>query len=339
MSALYSSNNFRYYAGLSFLLIVALICAFISVFLGSRDIESEVTWQALIHFDSQNSEHLIVHYLRLPRAMLAIVVGFAIGAAGVIMQTLTRNPLADPGLLGVNAGATLAVVIAIAFFGMTDVVHYMWFSILGAMLAGLLIYFLAGLGSGVNPVKVVLSGIALSVILLSLTQIITVNSQDEAFNQFRHWAVGSLQGRGFDVLYAVSVLVFIGIVYSLFLSKELDTVSLGRDVSQSLGVNHTSIWVRASVAITVLAGAATAAVGPLSFIGLTAPHIARFLVGTKHRWLLPYSMVISAALISVADVLGKVVVAPDEISVGIMTALLGGPIFVLLVRRWKISEL
>ena len=339
MKASSSHRDSFYYTGLFFLLVVALVCAFTSVFFGSRDIEPEVTWQALIQYSPQNSEHLIVHHLRLPRALLAIVVGLAIGGAGVLMQTLTRNPLAEPGLLGVNSGATLAVVIAIAFFGITDVHYYMWFSILGAMLAGGIIYLLAGLNGGVNPVKVVLSGIALSVILLSITQIITVNSQEEAFNQFRHWVVGSLQGRGFDVLYPISGLVFLGLIYTMFLIRELNTVSLGRDISQSLGINHTSVWIRASLSITVLAGAATAASGPLSFVGLTAPHIARFWVGTEHKWLLPYSMMIAAVLVSIADILGKVLVAPDEISVGIMTALLGGPIFVILVRRWRMTEL
>lgn len=339
MSVLNQHKASTYYWGLIALFLAAIICAFIGIFFGSRDIAPEATWQALTHYSPSDSEHLIVHHLRLPRAMLAIVVGLAIGAAGVLMQTLTRNPLAEPGLLGVNSGATFAVVIAIAVFGLTDIHHYMWFSFLGAGTAGVVIYSLAGLSRGINPVKVVLSGIALSVILLSLTQIITVNSQEEAFNQFRHWAIGSLQGRGYDVLYPITFVVFIGLIYTMFLAKELNTISLGRDISQSLGVNQTSVWIRSSVAIIVLAGAATAAVGPLNFIGLTAPHIARFFVGTEHKWLLPYSMIISALLISVADTVGKILVSPDEISVGIMTALLGGPIFVLLVRRWRITEL
>ena len=334
-----SGSTFSRYLGLIILIILCLIVAFISVFLGSREIAPETTLQSFTEFSSINSEHLIVQHLRLPRAMLAIIVGLAIGGAGVLMQTLTRNPLADPGLLGVNSGATLGVVVAIAAFGFTSIEHYMWFSIFGAMIAGDSIYLLSGLNSGVNPVRVVLSGIALSVILLSLTQIITVNSNEETFGQFRHWAVGSLQGRGDDVLYPISILVFVGIAFSMLLTKELNTIALGRDIGQSLGVNHTIIWLKCSLVITILSGAATAAVGPLSFIGLTAPHIARFLVGSDHRWLLPYSMAISAAMISIADIVGKIIVAPDEISVGIMTALLGGPMFVYIVRRWKITEL
>lgn len=331
--------NTRRVIGLLLLLALAVACGFTSVFIGSREIASEVTWQALTHFSPSNTEHLIVHHLRLPRAMLAIVVGLATGCAGVLMQTLTRNPLADPGLLGVNSGATLAVVIAIALFGLTDIHHYMLFSILGAIAAGAFIYLLSGLSKEVNPVRVVLSGIALSVILLALTQIITVNSHEDAFDQFRHWAVGSLQGRGFDILYPVTIVVAIGITFSMLLTRELNTVSLGRDIGQTLGVNNTSVWLKCSLAITVLAGASTAAIGPLSFVGLTSPHIARYMVGSDHKWLIPYSMAVAAVMISVADIFGKIVVAPDEISVGIMTALLGGPMFVFIVRRWKIAEL
>lgn len=329
----------RLWLGLLSLIALAGISAMLSVFVGSRDIPVSATWQALFHFSSTNTEHLIVHHLRLPRAMLACVVGCAMGTAGALMQTLTRNPLADPGLLGVNAGATLAVVCAIAFWGLSDVTDYMWFSIAGAMGAGSLTYLLAGMDKGVNPVKVVLSGMALSVILLAMTTIITVNSQDEAFNQYRHWAVGSLQGRGFDVLYPVALLTLVGLLVSMSLVRELNTFALGQEVSLSLGIHQQSVLWRCAIAITVLCGAATAAVGPLSFVGLTAPHIARFFVGTHHRWLLLYSMLIAAALVSLADVVGKLIVAPDEISVGIMTALLGAPVFVWLVKRWKMVEL
>lgn len=324
---------------LCFLLLFTISTAFLSIFVGSRDIVPTTTWQALTAFDSSDSLHLIVHHLRIPRAILAIVVGLAMGGAGAIIQTLTRNPLADPGLLGVNSGATLGVVIAIAAFGFTDIQHYMWFSILGAMVAGVIIYFLAGLSQDVHPIRVVLSGMALSVILLALTQLITVNSNEATFGQFRHWVVGSLQGRGFDIVLPITVMVCLGLMYSMLLTKALNTLALGRELSQSLGINHTHVWLSSALAITLLSGAATAAVGPLSFIGLTAPHIARFLVGSDHRWLLPYSMVVSALMIAVADMVGKMIIAPDEVSVGIMSALLGGPMFVFLVRKWKMAEL
>lgn len=325
--------------GILALVVMLLASACLSVFVGTRFVPPSVTWQALTAFDASNSEHLLVQYLRIPRTLLAMVVGGALGVAGAIMQALTRNPLADPGILGVNAGATLAIVSAIALFGMTDVYSYMWFGLLGASVAGVAVYGLAGLRHGINPVRVVLAGSALSVVLLALTHIVTVNSDQEVFNQFRHWAVGSLQGRGYDVLWPVTLLVAAGVLVAMLLRQALNTVSLGQDLGQALGANPQRIWCFASAAIIVLSGAATSAAGPLSFVGLTAPHLARFLVGPDHRWLLPYSLLIAAWLTVSADILGRLIGYPDEISVGIMVALIGGPFFVVLVRKWKIAQL
>lgn len=325
--------------GLLVLMLLLLLCAALSIFIGTRFVAPAVTWQALTAFEPTNSEHLLVHYLRVPRTLLAMVVGSALGVAGAMMQALTRNPLADPGILGVNAGATVAIVSAIALFGITDVFGYMWFGLLGALVAGGAVYVLAGLRRGINPVRVVLAGSALSVVLLALTHIITVNSEQEVFDQFRHWAVGSLQGRGYDVLWPVSLLVGLGIAVSFALRQALNTVSLGQELGEALGADPQRIWLLASAVIIVLSGAVTSAAGPLSFVGLTAPHLARFVIGPDHRWLLPYSLLIAALLTLAADILGRVVGYPDEISVGIMVALIGGPFFVVLVRKWKIAQL
>lgn len=325
--------------GLLVLMLLLLLCAALSIFIGTRFVAPAVTWQAITAFEPTNSEHLLVHYLRVPRTLLAMVVGSALGVAGAMMQALTRNPLADPGILGVNAGATVAIVSAIALFGITDVFGYMWFGLLGALVAGGAVYVLAGLRRGINPVRVVLAGSALSVVLLALTHIITVNSEQEVFDQFRHWAVGSLQGRGYDVLWPVSLLVGLGIAVSFALRQALNTVSLGQELGEALGADPQRIWLLASAVIIVLSGAATSAAGPLSFVGLTAPHLARFVIGPDHRWLLPYSLLIAALLTLAADILGRVVGYPDEISVGIMVALIGGPFFVVLVRKWKIAQL
>lgn len=306
-----------------------------SLFIGTRSIPVAVTWQSLVNFDPASSEHLLVRYLRVPRTLLAIVVGCALGAAGAIMQALTRNPLADPGILGVNAGATLASVAAIAFLGLTDITDYMGFGLAGAALVGSAVSLLGG----VNPGRMVLAGAALSIVLLALTQIITVNSDEAIFNQFRHWAVGSLQGRGYAVLWPVSQLVAVGLLLALTLARALDTVALGSDTGRSLGVNLTQMWWLAALAIVILTGAATAAAGPIGFVGLTAPHFARLITGPDHRWLLPYSMLFSAILMLAADILGRVVGYPGEISVGIMVALIGGPFFVVLVKRWRVVQL
>lgn len=310
-----------------------------STFVGTHYISPAVTLDAIFSFDPTNSDHLLVVHLRIPRTLLALVVGGALGVAGVIMQGLTRNPLADPGILGVNAGATVAVVSAMAFLGIQDMGYVMWFGLLGAAIAGTGVFFLAGVNKGVNPVRVVLAGTALSVVLLALTHMITINSNEMVFDQYRHWSVGSFQGRGYDVLIPASMLIVIGLAIAFSLSKALDTVSLGEDIGHALGVNPVRIWCFASIAIVILAGASTAAAGPISFVGLTAPHIARMIAGPDHKWLMPFSLLIASILAVVADVLGRIVGYPNEISVGIMIALIGGPFFVFLVKRWKISLL
>ncbi|GHW99869.1 ferric vibriobactin ABC transporter, permease protein [Vibrio cholerae] len=322
------------------LMLVALMGLTISsVFVGSRDIPYAVTFDALFHFDEQNTQHLLVHYLRVPRTGLAILVGAALGAAGVIMQAITRNPLADPGILGVNAGAILMVVIGIAGFGLTDMLHYLWFGLFGAAATSVGVYLLAGINQSPNPVRVVLAGAAMTVVLLSMTHLIMLNSAQEVFNQFRHWSVGSLQGRGYEVLLPTSVFVLLGLIAAILLARGLDTVVLGHDAGKALGVNPLWIWISSAAVVTLLAGTATAAAGPISFLGLAAPHLARLWVGAEHRRLLPYSMLLGALLLLGADLAGRLIGSNDEISAGIMVALIGGPVFVLLVRRWKLSHL
>ncbi|HGE6066454.1 TPA: FecCD family ABC transporter permease [Vibrio cholerae] len=322
------------------LMLVALMGLTISsVFVGSRDIPYAVTFDALFHFDEQNTQHLLVHYLRVPRTGLAILVGAALGAAGVIMQAMTRNPLADPGIFGVNAGAILMVVIGIAGFGLTDMLHYLWFGLFGAAATSVGVYLLAGINQSPNPVRVVLAGAAMTVVLLSMTHLIMLNSAQEVFNQFRHWSVGSLQGRGYEVLLPTSVFVLLGLIAAILLARGLDTVVLGHDAGKALGVNPLWIWITSAAVVTLLAGTATAAAGPISFLGLTAPHLARLWVDAEHRRLLPYSMLLGALLLLGADLAGRLIGSNDEISAGIMVALIGGPVFVLLVRRWKLSHL
>ncbi len=322
------------------LMLVALMGLTISsVFVGSRDIPYAVTFDALFHFDEQNTQHLLVHYLRVPRTGLAILVGAALGAAGVIMQAMTRNPLADPGILGVNAGAILMVVIGIAGFGLTDMLHYLWFGLFGAAATSVGVYLLAGINQSPNPVRVVLAGAAMTVVLLSMTHLIMLNSAQEVFNQFRHWSIGSLQGRGYEVLLPTSVFVLLGLIAAVLLARGLDTVVLGHDAGKALGANPLWIWIASAAVVTLLAGTATAAAGPISFLGLTAPHLARLWVGAEHRRLLPYSMLLGALLLLGADLAGRLIGSNDEISAGIMVALIGGPVFVLLVRRWKLSHL
>ena len=323
------------------LLCVLVLAALVplSLYLGSRPIPLAVAWDALWHFDPADNQHLLVRHLRIPRTLGAILVGCALGVAGAMMQALTRNPLADPGILGVNGGAAVGIVVAIAFLGITDVSGYMGFGLVGAALAGIGVGLLGGVRQGIDPVRLVLAGAALSVVLLALTQIIIINSDEVVFDQFRHWAVGSLRGRGMMDLVPVAVLTAVGLGLAFALARSLDAVAMGNDLGRSLGASPGRVWGFSALAIVLLAGAATAAAGPISFIGLTAPHVARSIVGPDHRWVIPYAMLLSAILMLAADCLGRVVAHPDEIGVGIMVALIGGPFFVALARRRRLVQL
>ncbi|MFT4248073.1 MAG: iron ABC transporter permease [Pseudomonas sp.] len=307
--------------------------------MGTRAIPLAVTWDALHAFDPANSDHLLVRLLRVPRTLIAVVVGAALGAAGAVMQALTRNPLADPGLLGVNAGAASAIVVAVAFFGVADVSGYLWFGLLGAALAGVGVYLLGGARRGIDPVRLVLAGVALTVVLQAATQLILLNSDDAVFDQYRHWSVGSLQGRGMEVLAPVTLATALGVALALALARALDAVMLGEELGHALGAHPGRVWSLAMLAVVILCSAATAAAGPLGFLGLAAPHLARRVVGPGHRWLIPYSMLVAAVGLLAADILGRIIAPPREIGVGIMAALIGAPFFVALARRRRIAHL
>lgn len=311
----------------------------LSTLIGTHDIAPAVVWQALTHFDPTQSDHLLIRYLRLPRALLAILIGAGLATAGVIMQALTRNPLADPGILGVNAGASVAVASGIAMLGITAPVGLLIFGMTGAAVTGLVVLLLSSLRLGGDPVRVVLAGTAISAVLLAVTHIITLNSQEQVFDQFRHWAVGALQGRGHSILLPLAMPMLAGLVIAQLLGHSLDTLVLGRELGRALGVHVQRTWLTAALVVTLLTGAATAAAGPIAFIGLTAPHMARFMVGPGHPRLLPHAMLIGAVLMLVADTLGRRIAHPGEVSVGIMIALIGGPFLVVLARRRSLVQL
>lgn len=325
--------------GIVALAIALVCCVFISAGIGTLNISPTTTWNAIFSFDPANNEHLIVVHQRIPRALLGIVVGLCLGVAGAVMQALTRNPLAEPGILGVNAGAAVAIAAGISFFGITDASGYMWLGIIGAAVAGVAVYMLGGVRKGTNPVRLVLAGAAISVVLGALTQLVLVNSIDQVFDHYRHWMVGSLAGRGYEVLGSVSILAAIGLIMAMALARSLDSAMLGEDLSRALGGSPGHVWALAGLVVIVLAGAATAGAGPIAFLGLAAPHLARLIAGVDHRWVLPYSGLLAAVLIVFADTLGRMIPQHGEVSVGIMVALLGGPFFIILVRRRRMVQL
>lgn len=316
-----------------------IVVSVIGFGIGSHPITPDQVVQALTEYDPAKNEHLIVMASRLPRTVLGILVGAALGMAGALMQSLTRNPLADPGILGVNAGASLLVVIAIAYLGITSVDGYIWFAFLGAGLAAVLVFALGSAHrSGATPVRFALAGTAVAIAIGAVTQMILI-SNETAFQYFRFWSVGSLQGRGFDVILATLPFLTIGLAVALFLARPLDALALGDAAARSLGTPVPAVRATTALAVVLLAGGATAAAGPIGFIGLAAAHIVRQIVGNSHRWLLPCSIVVGAGLLVTADVVGRALVAPADLQSGIAAALLGSPLFIVLVRSRRVASL
>ena len=312
--------------------------ALASLAIGAKEIPLPEVWSAVVGPTGTEND-IVVRSLRAPRTALGIAVGIALGMAGALMQGHTRNPLAEPGLLGVSAGAAFLVVLGIYAFGVTGLQGYVWFAFAGAFGASVLVFLLGSVSrDGATPVTLALAGVAVSALLGALTSaMVLVDSQ--TLDQYRFWAVGSLAGRDVDVAVQVAPFLLAGVLLALVNAPGLNLLSLGEDVARGLGVHLTATRWTGLAAITLLTGAATAACGPIAFVGLVVPHICRVLTGPDHRWLVPASGLAGAVLLLVADVVGRVVVRPGELQVGIVLALVGAPFFVLLVRRRKLVSL
>ncbi len=273
---------------------------------------------------------------RVPRTLLALVVGAALGLSGAVMQGVTRNPLADPGILGVTSGAALFVVCGIAFFSLLSPTAYVWVAVVGAAVSATFVYAVGSLGrGGATPLKLALAGAACSAAFSSLVSAILLPRID-VMNVFRFWQVGGVGGAGYDDLRLVAPFLVVGAVVSLAGARGLDALALGDDVAAGLGERVALTRLGAAAGAVVLCGAATAVAGPIAFVGLVVPHVCRLTVGPEHRWLLPASAVVGAALLTAADVVGRLVARPEEIDVGIVTALVGAPAFIVLVRRLRV---
>lgn len=310
-----------------------------SLAVGARSIPLGTVVDALTAYDPTNTDQLVVVTSRLPRTVLGLLVGAALGLAGGVMQGVTRNPLADPGILGVNGGAALAVVVGISVLGVGSVSGYVWFAFLCAAVASVLVYSVAALGrEGATPVKLALAGAAATALFSAVTTALLLSDQ-QTFDQFRFWQVGSLNGRGLDVAVRVLPFLVVGGVLALVLGLSLNTLALGDDVARGLGARVGLVRGASALAVVLLCGGATAAAGPVGFVGLTVPHVARALVGTDHRRVLPVSMLLAPVLLLAADVLGRVVARPGEVQVAIVTAVLGAPVFVAVVRRHRLAGL
>jgi ABC-type Fe3+-siderophore transport system permease subunit len=319
--------------GLLLLLLLVVVAAGASLAIGTRSIGLGEVWRALLDPSLGTEEAAIVRGLRAPRTAIGLLAGLALGTAGALMQGHTRNPLGDPGLLGVTAGASLAVVLAISVLGVGTPAGYVWFAFAGALAGTVLVFAIGSVGrGGGTPVTLALAGAALSALLFAVVRTILVSDQ-QTLDSFRFWVVGSLAGRGADVAWQVAPFVAAGLVLATVNAPALNLLSLGDDVARGLGQR---IWPARAVglaAITLLAGAATAACGPIAFVGLVVPHVVRAVTGPDHRWLIPCSGLLGAVLLLGADVVGRVVARPGELQVGIVLALIGAPFFIALVRR------
>lgn len=319
-------------------LVLLILVFLLSLWVGARGIAFPEVWQVLWHPDGGETS-FIVHEMRMSRACLALVVGAGLGVAGALIQALTRNPLADTGILGVGAGANVAVVIAIGLFGVTALSQYLWFAFAGAVLVTVLVYALGSIGTaGATPVRLTLVGIALGAVLGGFASAITMLNPD-SFDDMLRWSAGSLAGRGWSTLAIVAVPIAIGLLMGAIAGRPLNAISLGDDLARSLGANVTRTRVLVIVAVTLLAGAATAAAGPIGFVGLMVPHVVRWFTGPDQRWIIPFSAVGAALLLLTSDVVGRVVLAPQELEVGIVTAFVGAPVLILLARRTRVSTL
>jgi iron complex transport system permease protein len=309
-----------------------------SLALGAKSIPFDVVLDALRHADGGN-DHDIVRSLRVPRTVVGLFVGAALGLAGAIMQGVTRNPLADPGLLGVESGAALAVVLAIRHLRVTSVGGTVWFAFAGAAVAGVAVYLVGSAGrGGPTPVKLAIAGGVITAVCGSATAAILVVDL-QTFAAFRQWQVGSLAGSTGEIVRGAAPFVVVGLLVGLSCTRPLDALALGDDVARSLGGRLGAYRVLCAVAVVLLAGTAVAVAGPIGFVGLTVPHVARAVCGPDHRWLLPWSAVLGALLILTADVAGRLVARPGELEVGLVTALVGAPVFLTLVRRRRVAEL
>lgn len=314
-----------------FLLLLLILAMALSLLVGAKPLPASVIFDALSGA-CQSADCTIVLDARLPRTLAGLLAGAALGLAGALMQTLTRNPLADPGILGVNAGASFAIVLGAALFGLSSPTEQLMMAFCGALAASLLVAFTGSQGGGqLSPVRLTLAGVALGAVLEGLSSGIALLNPD-VWDQLRFWQAGSLDIRTLQTLHIVTIPVLIAAAVALFLSRALNSLSLGSDTATALGSRVARTQLIGLLTITVLCGSATAVVGPIAFIGLMMPHMARWLVGADHRWSLPVTLLATPVLLLFADIIGRVLV-PGELRVSVVSAFIGAPVLIFLVRR------
>ncbi|MCO1337391.1 iron ABC transporter permease [Kocuria polaris] len=324
--------------GFGLLLAILLPTLALSLAVGANPIPLAEVWPTIVEPDGSEAA-IVIWTLRVPRTVVAIIAGAAFGVAGALIQAVTRNPLADPGILGVNAGAGFAVTIGVGFFGIGSISGYMWFAFIGAALSTVAVYLIGTSGRGTgSPVTLVLAGVALGAVLTGLTTFLTL-IDEHTFRAVRNWGLGSLARTSLDETVKVLPFLALGLILALIIASALNTVALGEDLAASLGANVIRTRAFAIIAVTLLAGGATALTGGIGFVGLMVPHLVRWFTGPDQRWIIAYSTLGGALVVVLADVLGRVIVRPGEIEVGVLTAVIGAPVLIAVVRRSRVSSL
>ncbi|PJE55073.1 ABC transporter permease [Marinomonas sp. BSi20584] len=332
-----STSKSKRYAWLFALLLFLFIIMIASLYIGAKPISMDILWNIFMGKEHGLTKTIVIEG-RLPRTLNGLFVGMALGTSGALIQAITRNPLADPGILGVNLGASLAIAIAIVFLGATQLTQFFGYAALGAFLASLLVYFVGSIGGGkTDPLKLTLAGVALGAVFGGISSGLTLFNPS-AFDQMRFWAVGSLDIRSLSVPLFIAPIVIGGCLLAISITPALNAFGLGDSLASALGSKPARIQLLGLIAVTLLCGAATAAAGPIGFVSLMMPHIARWMVGPDQRWIIPFCFILTPILLLIADIIGRVLIV-GELRVSIVTAFIGAPILIYLVRKKGASGL
>lgn len=323
----------RYSMALPVILFFLFFMVIWHISVGAKPLPLSTVFDALFHYDNSVFDHIIIRDLRLPRALIALLVGASLGVAGALMQGVTRNPLAEPAILGLMAGGSFAVVMAIGVFGVVSSAFLPWVAALGSLLAAVIVWLIAQwVPGGATPLTLTLSGVAVTAFLGALISVAHLLNQ-ESFEQLRVWLAGSLSGRGMDELKVTTPWILASLLLAMALSSKITVLAMGDEVAQGLGVRAGWLKIQALICVVVLTACSVALAGPLGFVGLVIPHAVRLFVGSDYRWIVPYSALVGAAYLLGVDIVARLVLRPQEVATGILTALVGAPLFVYLVRQ------
>ncbi len=321
-----------------FSVLITILCGLLSLAAGSRYVPINEVVTALIGTNSDSFTVTVVQ-ARIPRMVFGIIAGGALGVSGALMQSITRNPIADPSILGVNTGASLFVVCGIAFFNINLPSQYIWLALAGAGITAVFVYAIASLGSGeMTPIKLALSGAATSMALSSLVSTVML-PKSHVMDEFRFWQVGSLSGASWEDILTMSPYLLAGFIIALVLIPSLNSLALGDEIATSLGVNTKLTRGMGTLAGVLLCGSTTALAGPIGFVGLMMPHLMRLLLGPDLKYIIPMSAIGGACLLTISDMIGRMIGSPGELEVGIVTAFLGAPFFIIIARKGKVNSI